>query len=247
MPLRGAESTIAPAAPSQPKLQVITLSCPAAYPFSHRIHRGRRGPGRMPTIGARGLGWSCAGTIPHPRTTACRRRPHDDQRRHRPAGLAVQDLQRRLARPRPRIPPARAVAPAGWQDIKQRYRRSTLGPLWITIATGVMALAPVCCTQCSSRSRSPTSCRTSPSASSCGVHLRCIKDGAEIFIDNEGLIKQLLRTVGARLPPRVEAGPVPRPQPGHLGGAHDDLPRRSAGTCCWPSPRWRCSSSTACG
>src|SRR5699024_5972242 len=27
----------------------------------------------------------------------------------------------------------------GWQDIKQRYRRSTLGPLWITIATGVMA------------------------------------------------------------------------------------------------------------
>ena len=29
----------------------------------------------------------------------------------------------------------------GWQDIKQRYRRSTLGPLWITIATGVMALA----------------------------------------------------------------------------------------------------------
>ena len=29
----------------------------------------------------------------------------------------------------------------GWQDIKQRYRRSVLGPLWITIATGVMALA----------------------------------------------------------------------------------------------------------
>ena len=27
----------------------------------------------------------------------------------------------------------------GWQDIKQRYRRSMLGPLWITIATGVMA------------------------------------------------------------------------------------------------------------
>ena len=28
----------------------------------------------------------------------------------------------------------------GWQDIKQRYRRSTLGPLWITIATGAMAV-----------------------------------------------------------------------------------------------------------
>src|SRR5690606_9032242 len=25
----------------------------------------------------------------------------------------------------------------GWQDIKQRYRRSVLGPFWITIATGV--------------------------------------------------------------------------------------------------------------
>ena len=24
----------------------------------------------------------------------------------------------------------------GWQDIKQRYRRSVLGPFWITIATG---------------------------------------------------------------------------------------------------------------
>jgi ABC-2 type transport system permease protein len=29
----------------------------------------------------------------------------------------------------------------GWQDIKQRYRRSVLGPFWITIATGVSAVA----------------------------------------------------------------------------------------------------------
>lgn len=29
----------------------------------------------------------------------------------------------------------------GWQDIKQRYRRSVLGPFWITIATGTTALA----------------------------------------------------------------------------------------------------------
>lgn len=29
----------------------------------------------------------------------------------------------------------------GIQDIKQRYRRSVLGPFWITIATGVMAAA----------------------------------------------------------------------------------------------------------
>ncbi|MFE3289634.1 ABC transporter permease [Rhodococcus sp. NPDC059234] len=29
----------------------------------------------------------------------------------------------------------------GWQDIKQRYRRSVIGPFWITIATGVQAAA----------------------------------------------------------------------------------------------------------
>ncbi|HNP58528.1 MAG TPA: ABC transporter permease [Gordonia sp. (in: high G+C Gram-positive bacteria)] len=29
----------------------------------------------------------------------------------------------------------------GWTDIKQRYRRSVLGPLWITVATGVTAVA----------------------------------------------------------------------------------------------------------
>lgn len=28
----------------------------------------------------------------------------------------------------------------GWQDIKQRYRRSVLGPLWITISMGVTAI-----------------------------------------------------------------------------------------------------------
>ena len=29
----------------------------------------------------------------------------------------------------------------GWQDIKQKYRRSVLGPFWITIATGTTAIA----------------------------------------------------------------------------------------------------------
>lgn len=30
------------------------------------------------------------------------------------------------------------VAVLGWQDIRQRYRRSTLGPFWLTISMGVM-------------------------------------------------------------------------------------------------------------
>ncbi|TAK87954.1 MAG: ABC transporter permease [Betaproteobacteria bacterium] len=29
----------------------------------------------------------------------------------------------------------------GWQDIRQRYRRSMLGPFWLTISTGVMVIA----------------------------------------------------------------------------------------------------------
>lgn len=30
------------------------------------------------------------------------------------------------------------AATLGWQDIKQRYRRSKVGPFWITISMGVM-------------------------------------------------------------------------------------------------------------
>ena len=80
----------------------------------------------------------------------------------------------------------------GWQDIKQRYRRSVLGPLWITIATGVMALAlgllysmlfqiPV-------RDFLP---HVTVGFIVWGFISGCIKDGANVFIENEGLIKQL--------------------------------------------------------
>lgn len=80
----------------------------------------------------------------------------------------------------------------GWQDIKQRYRRSTLGPLWITIATGVMSLAlgllysmlfqiPV-------RDFLP---HVTVGFIIWGFLAGCIKEGANVFIENEGLIKQL--------------------------------------------------------
>ena len=26
----------------------------------------------------------------------------------------------------------------GWQEVRQRYRRSTLGPFWLTLSTGAM-------------------------------------------------------------------------------------------------------------
>ncbi len=80
----------------------------------------------------------------------------------------------------------------GWQDIKQRYRRSALGPLWITIATGVMALALgllySMLFQISVREFLP---HVTVGFIIWGFISGCIKDGANVFIENEGLIKQL--------------------------------------------------------
>lgn len=80
----------------------------------------------------------------------------------------------------------------GWQDIKQRYRRSTLGPLWITIATGVMSLALgllySMLFQISVREFLP---HVTVGFIVWGFISGCIKDGANVFIENEGLIKQL--------------------------------------------------------
>lgn len=80
----------------------------------------------------------------------------------------------------------------GWQDIKQRYRRSVLGPLWITIATGVMALAlGLLYSLLFSISLSEFLPHVTVGLIMWGFISGAIKDGADIFIENEGLIKQL--------------------------------------------------------
>nr|WP_231587680.1 ABC transporter permease [Corynebacterium comes] len=80
----------------------------------------------------------------------------------------------------------------GWQDIKQRYSRSTLGPLWITIATGVMALAlGLLYSMLFQIPLADFLPHVTVGLIMWGFISGCIKDGAEIFIDNEGLIKQL--------------------------------------------------------
>jgi ABC-2 type transport system permease protein len=80
----------------------------------------------------------------------------------------------------------------GWQDIKQRYRRSLLGPIWITIATGTTAVAM-------------GGLYSKLFHLKLSVHLpyvtlgliiwalisASILEGAEVFVANEGLIKQL--------------------------------------------------------
>jgi len=80
----------------------------------------------------------------------------------------------------------------GWQDIKQKYRRSVLGPFWITIATGTTAVAM-------------GGLYSKLFHLELSVHLpyvtlgliiwnminASILEGADVFIANEGLIKQL--------------------------------------------------------
>ncbi|MEJ6013975.1 ABC transporter permease [Corynebacterium sp. H127] len=80
----------------------------------------------------------------------------------------------------------------GWQDIKQRYRRSVLGPLWITIATGVMALALGLLYSLLFRiSLAEFLPHVTVGLIMWGFISGAIKEGSDIFIDNEGLIKQL--------------------------------------------------------
>ncbi|MBC3186625.1 ABC transporter permease [Corynebacterium sp. zg-331] len=80
----------------------------------------------------------------------------------------------------------------GWQDIKQRYKRSVLGPLWITIATGVMALAlGLLYSVLFAIPLADFLPHVTVGLIIWGFISGCIKEGADVFIDNEGLIKQL--------------------------------------------------------
>ncbi|QUG99565.1 ABC transporter permease [Saccharopolyspora erythraea] len=80
----------------------------------------------------------------------------------------------------------------GWQDIKQRYRRSVLGPLWITISMGVTSAGLGL--MYSTIFGQPT--ETYVPYLTVGFIIwyfisGCLTAGTEVFIQNEGLIKQL--------------------------------------------------------
>ncbi|MBV7294420.1 ABC transporter permease [Corynebacterium sp. TAE3-ERU12] len=80
----------------------------------------------------------------------------------------------------------------GWQDIKQRYRRSTLGPLWITIATGAMALAlGLLYSLLFQQELSYFLPHVTVGLIVWGFISGCVREGSQVFIENEGLIKQL--------------------------------------------------------
>jgi ABC-2 type transport system permease protein len=80
----------------------------------------------------------------------------------------------------------------GWQDIKQRYRRSVIGPLWITISMATTALALGLLYSV----LLDTEIETFLPYVTVGFIvwnfiLGCVLEGTEVFIANEGLIKHL--------------------------------------------------------
>ncbi|HEY3468538.1 MAG TPA: ABC transporter permease [Amycolatopsis sp.] len=80
----------------------------------------------------------------------------------------------------------------GWQDIKQRYRRSVIGPFWITISQAVIALGlGLLYSQLFKVPVEVFLPYISTGFIIWGFISGCLSEGMETFIANEGLIKQL--------------------------------------------------------
>ncbi|VEG38145.1 ABC-type polysaccharide/polyol phosphate export systems permease [Mycolicibacterium flavescens] len=80
----------------------------------------------------------------------------------------------------------------GWQDIKQRYRRSVLGPFWITIATGATAVAMgLLYSKLFKLELSEHLPYVTLGLIVWNLINAAILEGADVFVANEGLIKQL--------------------------------------------------------
>jgi ABC-2 type transport system permease protein len=80
----------------------------------------------------------------------------------------------------------------GWQDIRQRYRRSLLGPIWITISMAVTAIAlGILYAGLFGNELAVQLPYILVGFIVWGFISGCIGEGSEVFIANEGLIKHL--------------------------------------------------------
>jgi ABC-type polysaccharide/polyol phosphate export permease len=80
----------------------------------------------------------------------------------------------------------------GWQDIKQRYRRSVLGPIWITISMAVTAIAlGILYAGLFGNDLAVQLPYILVGFIVWGFISGCILEGADVFVANEGLIKHL--------------------------------------------------------
>lgn len=80
----------------------------------------------------------------------------------------------------------------GWQDIKQRYRRSVIGPLWITISMGMTVTAlGILYAKLFEKDITTHLPYVAVGFIVWGFISGCLTDGTEVFIQNEGLMKHL--------------------------------------------------------
>ncbi|MFB9906397.1 galactan export ABC transporter permease subunit Wzm/RfbD [Allokutzneria oryzae] len=80
----------------------------------------------------------------------------------------------------------------GWQDIKQRYRRSVLGPIWITLSMAVTATGlGLLYSQLFETELHNFLPYVTVGFIVWNFVSGCVSEGAEVFIANEGLIKFL--------------------------------------------------------
>ena len=80
----------------------------------------------------------------------------------------------------------------GWQDIKQRYRRSVLGPLWISISMGVIATAMgILYGTLFGENIATFLPYVATGLLIWNFSNGCILEGSEVFIANDGLIRFL--------------------------------------------------------
>jgi ABC-2 type transport system permease protein len=80
----------------------------------------------------------------------------------------------------------------GWQDIKQGYRRSVIGPFWITISLGIQALGMgVLYAALFGQQLHDFLPYLAVGLIIWQFLAGCVNEGAEVFIRNEGLIKHL--------------------------------------------------------
>ncbi|MFE9744101.1 ABC transporter permease [Saccharothrix saharensis] len=80
----------------------------------------------------------------------------------------------------------------GWQDIKQRYRRSVIGPLWITISMGTTALAlGLLYSALFGQEINTFLPYVTAGFVIWNFIVGCVTEGTDVFIANEGLIKHL--------------------------------------------------------
>jgi ABC-2 type transport system permease protein len=80
----------------------------------------------------------------------------------------------------------------GWQDIKQRYRRSVIGPLWITLSMAVTAIGlGLLYSQLFGMAIGTFLPYITVGFIVWNFILGCVVEGTETFIRNEGLIKHL--------------------------------------------------------